>query len=208
MFRPANPNKTKKRKKIGDTKEANEEDVLLSEDGIQQLVAYGNRSANVSIDESAWFPSSERAVTMGISLQEHWSSHSIPILLNVYEAIDFVYNNYRDAEPDGALVCAAHLFSRAYVTNMRFSSSVDDGAYEKINKELQRYLGRTLRLVSEALAKPGGVMRDDILATVWILTNYEVGEVTVWLCLVLGVLILCRFLLERFLNDRMRPHYR
>ncbi|CEJ90684.1 Putative Expressed protein [[Torrubiella] hemipterigena] len=111
---------------------------------------------------------------MGVPLHEHWSSQSIPILLNVYEAIDFVHNTYRNAEPDGALACAAHLFSRAYVTNLRYSSSVDDGVYDEINKELRVYMGRALRLISEALSKPGGAMRDDILATVWILANYEI----------------------------------
>ena len=41
-------------------------------------------------------------------------------------------------------------------------------------KELGTYLGKTLSSVGEALKSPGGALRDDVLATVWILTNYEV----------------------------------
>lgn len=35
-------------------------------------------------------------------------------------------------------------------------------------------MGKTLTAVSEALSKPDGAFRDDVLATVWILANYEV----------------------------------
>ncbi|UKZ73283.1 hypothetical protein TrVFT333_000926 [Trichoderma virens FT-333] len=79
---------------------------------------------------------------------EHWTSHSIPILLDVYSNLDFIKNMYRDYTDDGPL--------------------------------LGGYLGKTLNLVSEALKTPEGAQRDDILATVWILTNYEllVGSLT------------------------------
>lgn len=172
-------------------------------------MAYGKRNGDDLSEApmSVWFASTVRAEKMGIPLQEHWSSQSIPILLNVYEAIDFVHNTYRNAEPDGALACAAHLFSRAYVTNLRYSSSVDDGVYDEINKELRMYMGRALRLISEALSKPGGAMRDDILATVWILANYEVRCADTKCLVGLCLLIIDRSSLERFQHEQVRLHF-
>ncbi|EHK26519.1 uncharacterized protein TRIVIDRAFT_211749 [Trichoderma virens Gv29-8] len=111
---------------------------------------------------------------------EHWTSHSIPILLDVYSNLDFIKNMYRDYTDDGPLVWAAHLFSRTYVTNLQYSTALSRDAYADTQRELGGYLGKTLNLVSEALKTPEGAQRDDILATVWILTNYEllVGSLT------------------------------
>lgn len=45
---------------------------------------------------------------------------------------------------------------------------------DETDKALGMYMGKTLTAVSEALSKPDGAFRDDVLATVWILANYEV----------------------------------
>lgn len=43
-------------------------------------------------------------------------------------------------------------------------------------KELGTYMGKTLSAVATALSTPQGAMRDDIMAAVWMLCNYEVGS--------------------------------
>ncbi|KAL7944718.1 hypothetical protein V8C42DRAFT_325678 [Trichoderma barbatum] len=103
---------------------------------------------------------------------EHWTSHSVPIILNVYSNLDFIKNMYRDCT-DGPLIWAAHLFSRTYVTNIQYPTALYRDAHAETQRELGGYLGKTLKLVGEALKTPEGAQRDDILATVWILTNYE-----------------------------------
>ncbi|KAM0379595.1 hypothetical protein ACHAPK_000171 [Fusarium culmorum] len=107
------------------------------------------------------------------SLNEHWTSHSIPILLNVYYTLDFLHDTYKKSSPQGPLLWATHLFARTYITNLRYPTAIDNSSVEKTDKELGAYLGRTLSSVSAALKTPDGAMRDDVLATVWILTNYE-----------------------------------
>ncbi|KAF7562785.1 hypothetical protein G7046_g1359 [Stylonectria norvegica] len=107
------------------------------------------------------------------SINEHWTSHSIPILLNVYSTMDFIHNMYQSNTQDGPLLWAAHLFTRTYVTNLRFSSAVPKKVIAENDEELGGYLGKALASVSAALSTPGGAMRDDVLATVWILANYE-----------------------------------
>ncbi|RGP59647.1 hypothetical protein FSPOR_11186 [Fusarium sporotrichioides] len=107
------------------------------------------------------------------SLNEHWTSHSIPILLNVYYTLDFLHDTYKKSGPQGPLLWATHLFARTYITNLRYPTAIDNGSIEQTDKELGTYLGKTLSSVSAALKTPDGPMRDDVLATVWILTNYE-----------------------------------
>lgn len=109
------------------------------------------------------------------SLHEHWTSHSIPILLNVYSTLDFINTTYQSRIDDGPLVWAAHLFSRTYVTNLRHSAAIHKDSVPETNQELGMYLGKTLKAVNEALRNPAGALRNDVLATVWILANYEVS---------------------------------
>ena len=106
---------------------------------------------------------------------EHWTSHSVPIMLNVYAPIEFLSDIYSHSLPDGPLVWAAHLFSRTYVTNLRYPTAMCRASYDETQRELGMYLGKTLGAVGAALKKPAGAMRDDILATVWTLANYEVS---------------------------------
>ncbi|KAK5987385.1 hypothetical protein PT974_11512 [Cladobotryum mycophilum] len=106
-------------------------------------------------------------------LFEHWTNQSIPILLNVYDNLDFIKNIYRDQRDNGPLIWAAHLFSRTYVTNLRNPTARYKGSETETQKELGSYLGKTLSSVSHALTTPEGTKRDDVLATVWILASYE-----------------------------------
>jgi hypothetical protein len=106
---------------------------------------------------------------------EHWTSHSVPIMLNVYAPIEFLSDIYSTSVHDGPLVWAAHLFSRTYVTNLRYPTAMCRASYDETQRELGMYLGKTLGAVGAALKKPAGAMRDDILATVWTLANYEVS---------------------------------
>lgn len=108
------------------------------------------------------------------SLQQHWTSHSIPIITNIYGALSFVQNMFQNYTADGPLLWAAHLFSRTYVTNIRHSTSIHKESDIETKQELGTYMGRTLSAVSKALSVPGGAMRDDVLATIYILSNYEV----------------------------------
>lgn len=114
-------------------------------------------------------------VALPPSLSEHWTTHSVPILLNVYSTLDFLNNTYRTNPRDGPLVWAAHLFSRTYVTNIRYPTSIHKDSEAETQRELGTYLGRTLSSVGAALKSSQGAFRDDVLATVWILSNYEVG---------------------------------
>lgn len=113
-------------------------------------------------------------MTLGRPLYEHWTAHSVPILMNVYSTLDFLGSLYKAYPADGPLVWAAHLFSRTYVTNLRFPTATSLAARRACEGELGGYLGKTLSSVSEALSARGGKDRDDVLATIWILSNYEV----------------------------------
>lgn len=106
-------------------------------------------------------------------LHEHWTAQSIPILLNVYESLEFLNKIYQNYPQDGPLVWAAHLFSRTYITNVAHPTSVHKDAQEETEQELRTYMGKALRSVHGALQAPDGALRDDVLATVWILANYE-----------------------------------
>ncbi|UNI14994.1 hypothetical protein JDV02_001569 [Purpureocillium takamizusanense] len=125
----------------------------------------------VPASESAPWPSYRAAVPK--SMAEHWTSHSVPILLNVYSTLDFLNNAYQQNPRDGPLVWAAHLFSRTYVTNIRYPTAVYRSSELETQRELGTYLGKTLSTVAAALKDPKGAFRDDVLATVWILSNYE-----------------------------------
>ena len=137
------------------------------------------------------------------SLSEHWTAHSIPILLNVYYTLDFLHDTYKKSSPQGPLLWATHLFARTYITNLRYPTAIDNGSVEQTDKELGTYLGKTLSSVSEALKTPDGPMRDDVLATVWILANYEVGS-TSHLTVVLSYSRLHSFLWARSIAYHLR----
>lgn len=107
-------------------------------------------------------------------LTEHWTTHSVPIILNVYSTLEFVHDIYRSNVQNGPLLWAAHLFSRTYVTNIRYPTSKYTESQEETDRELGVYLSKTLTSVNAALQKPEGAQRNDVLATVWILCNYEV----------------------------------
>lgn len=105
---------------------------------------------------------------------QHWTSHSVPIVLNVYSNFDFIQDIYSSCHVDGPLIWAAHLFSRTYVTNLRYPTAITRDAHADTERELGGYLGKTLNSVNKALSTPDGAFRDDVLATIWLLSNYEV----------------------------------
>ncbi|KAJ6779558.1 hypothetical protein PWT90_10530 [Aphanocladium album] len=113
-------------------------------------------------------------ILRGHRVTEHWTAQSVPLLLDVYSAMDFLCNVYRTQNRSGPLLWSAHIFTRTYIMNVRYPTQVDDGARAETERELAMYMGKTLRAVNRALGQPGGAGRDDILATVWILANYEV----------------------------------
>ncbi|KAK7430833.1 hypothetical protein QQZ08_002622 [Neonectria magnoliae] len=119
------------------------------------------------------FSGDRTALVLPQSLNQHWTAHSVPILLNVYSTLDFLHDIYRENTENGPLVWAAHLFSRTYVTNIRHSTAMNKDSVTETDKELGSYLGKTLSSVNIALKTPNGAFRDDVLATVWILSNYE-----------------------------------
>lgn len=118
------------------------------------------------------------------TVTEHWTNHSVPILLNVYSTLAFLHNIYRIDRRNGPLMWAAHLFTRTYVTNIRQPVAVHRESALETQQELGAYLGKTLNAVNSALREPGGAYRDDVLATVWILASYEVG--LLWMSLELA----------------------
>ena len=107
-------------------------------------------------------------------MTEHWTTHSVPILLNIYSTLEFLSNLYSIAPTSGPLIWAAHLFTRTYVSNIRYPTSIYRESERENARELATYLGKTLKAVNVALREPDGALRDDVLATVWILANYEV----------------------------------
>ncbi|KAF5602530.1 hypothetical protein FPCIR_1871 [Fusarium pseudocircinatum] len=109
------------------------------------------------------------------SMHQHWTLHSIPIFLNVYSTLPFFHDMYRKIG-DGPLVSATHLFSRAYVTVLRQPTAKYNTSIIENDQELTTQLGKTLASVRSALAQPGGAYRDDLLATIWILANYEASS--------------------------------
>ncbi|KAF5964990.1 vegetative incompatibility protein het-E-1 [Fusarium bulbicola] len=112
------------------------------------------------------------------SMHQHWTLHSIPIFLNVYSTLPLFYDMYRNIG-DGPLLSATHLFSRAYVTVLRQPTAKYNTSMIENDQELTTQLGKTLTSVRSALAQPGGAYRDDLLATIWILANYEASSLLV-----------------------------
>ncbi|KAG6298607.1 hypothetical protein E4U09_000654 [Claviceps aff. purpurea] len=112
-------------------------------------------------------------------LTDHWTNHSVPILLTIYSTFGFLHDLYKTNPGNGPLMWAAHLFSRTYVTNVRYPVHVCNESALETQRELGTYMGKTLSAVNAALNDPAGAFRDDVLATVWILANYEllVGSV-------------------------------
>ncbi|KAG6001006.1 hypothetical protein E4U21_004784 [Claviceps maximensis] len=106
-------------------------------------------------------------------LMEHWTNHSVPIILNIYSTFGFLRQVYQTNTQNGPLIWAAHLFSRTYVTNIRYPVHVCKESTAETQRELGTYMGKTLSAVNEALKEPDGAFRNDVLATVWILANYE-----------------------------------
>ncbi|KAF5243563.1 hypothetical protein FANTH_8142 [Fusarium anthophilum] len=110
------------------------------------------------------------------SMHQHWTLHSIPIFLNVYSTLPLFCDMYRDIG-DGPLLSATHLFSRAYVTVLRQPTAKYNTSIVENDQEMTTQLGKTLTSIRSALAQPGGAYRDDLLATIWILANYEASPV-------------------------------
>ncbi|KAM0292874.1 hypothetical protein ACHAQK_003187 [Fusarium lateritium] len=186
VFRNANPTTVKKRKKRTQQKTYIESVVSFDipssssssngDDVTPSTAIEDDRESNPGspkIVDLVKYTNSGDTLILPQSLGEHWTSHSIPILLNVYYTLDFLHEAYRKTGPQGPLVWATHLFARTYITNLRNPTAIDNGSVDQADKELGTYLGKTLSAVGEALKTPSGAMRDDVLATVWILTNYE-----------------------------------
>ena len=110
------------------------------------------------------------------TITQHWTTESVPIILNIYSSLSLLQNLFRSHDRDGPLLWAAHLFTRTYVINIRNPTAMYSDSLTETQEELSKYMGKTLSSVSTALRAPGGAMRDDVLATVWILANYEVGS--------------------------------
>lgn len=185
VFRNANPTTIKKRKKRTQQQASREVSVISFSDsssssgdsatpGTLLDENFGLSPVSSTSTDLVSTAGSDTTLILPQSMNEHWTSQSIPILLNVYSTLEFLHDTYRKNDLNGPLVWAAHLFSRTYVTNLRYPTAIDNGSITETEKELGTYLGKTLSSVGEALKSPGGALRDDVLATVWILTNYEV----------------------------------
>lgn len=107
---------------------------------------------------------------------QHWTAQSVPIVLTVYNSIEFLKDVLRENSFDGPLVWATHLFSRTYVTNIRQPTASSNGSTLENSQEIGTYMGKTLSAVSTALKHREGAFRDDIIGAVWMLCNYEVLE--------------------------------
>ncbi|XWW93035.1 hypothetical protein V2A60_000963 [Cordyceps javanica] len=114
------------------------------------------------------------AMVLGRHVTEHWTAQSVPLLLDVYSTLDFLRDVYATGSRGGPLLWSAHIFTRTYIMNVRYPTHVADGLRGQTQRELAMYMGKTLRAVNRALGAPGDAARDDILATVWVLANYEV----------------------------------
>ncbi|KAF4998839.1 hypothetical protein FGRMN_2894 [Fusarium graminum] len=190
VFRNANPTTVKKRKKKTQQRALIESVVSFdtpSSSSSSPSSSNGDAATPSTIigDDHELLPSSPKVIDLAKyansrdtlilppSINEHWTSHSIPILLDVYDTLDFLHDVFKTAGPQGPLLWATHLFARTYITNVRYPTAIDNGSVEQSDRELGTYLGKTLNSISQALKTPGGAMRDDVLATIWILTNYE-----------------------------------
>jgi hypothetical protein len=111
---------------------------------------------------------------LGMHINQHWTASSVPMMLHVYSVLGFLQDVYQVADSDGPLIWAAHLFSRTYITNLHYPTSMATESKNMAEQELGMYLGKVLSSVSHALQDPEKLVRDDVLATVWVLVNYEV----------------------------------
>ncbi|GAB0134370.1 hypothetical protein EsDP_00002747 [Epichloe bromicola] len=189
VFRNASPLAVKKRKKRPSAKGTEQDGTNTSSEsgGGRSTIPNSQNStgatffvfvSNTDLSSSSSSSASRDDVASSLTslprpLVEHWTNHSIPILLNVYSTLSFLHNIYRINARNGPLIWAAHLFSRTYVTNIRYPVHVHKESTVETQRELGTYLGKTLSSVNAALREPGGAFRDDVLATVWILASYE-----------------------------------
>ncbi|KAK2589764.1 hypothetical protein QQS21_012554 [Conoideocrella luteorostrata] len=188
VFRNANPSSVKRRKKKVAAKEVDRDGGMTLSDGNTSRsstpISHTSNPAGATFvfdSKSDPWPVSEQTMSSSVTtfprpMAEHWTNHSVPILLNVYSTLSFLGNIYRMHSRNGPLIWAAHLFSRTYVTNIRYPISVHKESALETQRELGTYLGKTLSAVNGALKEPDGPFRDDVLATVWILASYEVGD--------------------------------
>lgn len=178
VFRHANPSTIKKRKKRAEkVKDAFPSPASTA--GVSASSASNRSTPSLSDTELASRTAisySDPHLPLNKPVSEHWTEHSVPIVLNVYSTLQFLGEMYRNCPPDGPLVWAAHLFARTYVTNIRYPTSITNESRAETQRELGTYLGKTLNAVSSALQSREGALRDDTLATVWVLSNYEVND--------------------------------
>ncbi|PNP38272.1 hypothetical protein TGAMA5MH_09845 [Trichoderma gamsii] len=178
VFRNADPTAVKKRKKrTPQTPGVDESPSSASDTGFSTPALSPN-------GDFMFTPSTDVVLVNGVNCNavapltrpvfQHWTSHSVPIVLNVYSNFDFIQDIYNSYNIDGPLIWAAHLFSRTYVTNLRYPTAISRDAHAETERELGGYLGKALNSVNKALSTPDGAFRDDVLATIWLLSNYEV----------------------------------
>lgn len=185
MFRSANPAVAKKRKKRTQeifASEASASEHMTSDSNMSSSSAspdpfQGELDAVLSAHESQAVVTRDGALfvqfPLSKSIHEHWTAHSVPILLDAYSTLQFLKNMYSQCPTEGPLVWAAHLFARTYVTNIQYPTAVQHESLVETQRELGSYMGKALSAVNEALQTEGGAWRDDVLATVWVLANYE-----------------------------------
>ena len=188
MFRNANPTTVKKRKQRTQEAFANASDAstpeLVSSSSIAGSSSSGTPDALAEELDALVNDADAGAVVtkeghlfvqfpLTKTVNEHWTAHSVPILLDAYSTLDFLNEMYSTCPPDGPLVWAAHLFARTYVTNIQYPTAIQHESLVETQRELGSYMGKTLNAVNAALRTHEGAWRDDVLATVWVLSNYE-----------------------------------
>ncbi|KAL7894673.1 hypothetical protein HDV64DRAFT_271622 [Trichoderma sp. TUCIM 5745] len=179
VFRNADPTAVKKRKKRtpGGTDSSSSSDAGLSTPALSQNGDFMFTSSTDVVLVNGVNCNAVAPLTRPVF--QHWTSASVPIVLNVYSNFDFIQDTYSSCNVEGPLIWAAHLFSRTYVTNLRYPTAINRDAHAETERELGGYLGKTLNSVNKALSTPDGAFRDDVLATIWILSNYE-GRMSFW----------------------------
>lgn len=176
VFRNADPTAVKKRKKrtaqsVGDGSPSSASDTGFSTPALSPNGDFMFTSSTDVVLANGVNCNAVAPLTRPVF--QHWTSHSVPIVLNVYSNFDFIQDIYSSCDVDGPLIWAAHLFSRTYVTNLRYPTAITRDAHAETERELGTYLGKTLNSVNKALNTPDGAFRDDVLATIWLLSNYE-----------------------------------
>lgn len=182
MFRNANPIAVKKRNKHAKKSKGSTTPLPLSSSASSSSFST-SLTPPASINDGGNVISSastESVLHLAKPLNEHWSSHSVAIVLNVYSSMGFLEDTYKTYSPEGPLIWAAHLFARTYVTNLCFPTFIQSNSRQETQRDLGTFLGKTLSAVGTALKTPDGARRDDVLATVWILANYEVIYPSCW----------------------------